>query len=65
MVVHVSKPSHASGYGLEDCGMRLNLGKKKKKKNRENQWLMPVILPTPEAEIRRIVVRSQPRQIVL
>jgi hypothetical protein len=45
--------------------MRLNLGKKKKKKNRENQWLMPVILPTPEAEIRRIVVRSQPRQIVL
>jgi hypothetical protein len=27
-------------------------------------WLTPVILPTQEAEIRRIVVRSQPRQIV-
>jgi hypothetical protein len=29
------------------------------------QWLTPVILATQEAEIRRIVVRSQPRQIVL
>jgi hypothetical protein len=27
-------------------------------------WFMPVILATEEAEIRRIVVRSQPRQIV-
>jgi hypothetical protein len=27
-------------------------------------WLMPVILAIQEAEIRRIVVRSQPRQIV-
>jgi hypothetical protein len=27
-------------------------------------WLTPVILATQEAEIRRIVVRSQPGQIV-
>jgi hypothetical protein len=27
-------------------------------------WLMPIILATQEAEIRRIAVRSQPRQIV-
>jgi hypothetical protein len=27
-------------------------------------WLMPVILATQGAEIRRVVVRSQPRQIV-
>jgi hypothetical protein len=28
------------------------------------RWLTPVILATQEAEIRRIAVRSQPRQIV-
>jgi hypothetical protein len=27
-------------------------------------WLTPVIVVTQEAEIRRIAVRSQPRQIV-
>jgi hypothetical protein len=29
------------------------------------QWLMAVILATQETEIRRIMVQSQPRQIVL
>jgi hypothetical protein len=28
------------------------------------QWLTPVILTTQEAEIRRLTVQSQPRQIV-
>jgi hypothetical protein len=30
----------------------------------EHQWLMPVILATQKAEIRRITVQSQPGQIV-
>jgi hypothetical protein len=28
------------------------------------QWLMPIIVATQEAEFRRIVVKSQPGQIV-
>jgi hypothetical protein len=48
--------------------------KKERKKEKERQkegkqagcwWLMPVILATQKAKIRRIEVRSQPRQIVL
>jgi hypothetical protein len=35
-----------------------------KKKKARCQWLLPVILATQKAEIRRIVVRSQPGQIV-
>jgi hypothetical protein len=31
----------------------------------QHWWLTPVIVATQEAEIRRIVVQSQPRQIVL
>jgi hypothetical protein len=45
--------------------------KKKKKRKKEKKrilpaarWLMPIILATQEAEIRRIAVRSQPGQIV-
>jgi hypothetical protein len=30
-----------------------------------HQWLTPVILATQEAEIRRIMIQSQARQIVL
>jgi hypothetical protein len=31
----------------------------------QDQRLMPIILATQDAEIRRITARSQPRQIVL
>jgi hypothetical protein len=33
-------------------------------KGARHWWLTPVILATKEAQIRRIIIRSQPRQIV-
>jgi hypothetical protein len=44
----------------------MNNKRKREKKNRSRaglQWLIPIILATQEAKIRRIMVRSQPRQI--
>jgi hypothetical protein len=38
--------------------------KRKKKKGAGHKWLTPVTLATQEAEIRRIMVGNQPRQIV-
>jgi hypothetical protein len=39
-------------------------GNKERKYLTGHWWLTPVILATQEAEIRRIMVQSQPRQIV-
>jgi hypothetical protein len=41
-----------------------SLKKRKKKTFAGCQWLTPLILATQEAEIRRITIQSQPRQIV-
>jgi hypothetical protein len=45
--------------------LRPSAAKKKKKEEEEagSWWLKPVVLATQEAEIRRIRVQSQPRQI--
>jgi hypothetical protein len=42
----------------------ITVKKKRKLTSARHQWLPPVILATQETEIRKITVRSQPRQIV-
>jgi hypothetical protein len=49
---------------ISNCLTPLDLLIRKLHKS-QHWWLMPVILVTQEAEIRRIVVQSQPKQIVL
>jgi hypothetical protein len=41
-----------------------NKKQNKHKKINGHRWLTPVILPTQEAEIRRVEVRGQPGQII-
>jgi hypothetical protein len=40
------------------------MSKANREKKGKTRWLTPVILPTQEAEIRRITVQSQPGHIV-
>jgi hypothetical protein len=50
---------------LPSCSLILWKKKEKRKKEAGCQWLTPVILATQEADIRRIIVQSQPKPIVL
>jgi hypothetical protein len=53
------------GEYLYDLRMEGHLKKKKKKhKTAGCGWFIPIILATQEAEIRRLLAPSQPRQIV-
>jgi hypothetical protein len=56
----------SSGRVLADHvqGLWFNPNCHSKKQKKRYQWLMHIILGTQEAEIRRIAVRNQPRQIV-
>jgi hypothetical protein len=50
------------GWGSKSC--RASVDQQKLKQRTRRWWLIPVILATQEAEIRRIMVQSQPGQIV-
>jgi hypothetical protein len=45
-------------------GLSPTVSVKKLRMKARHQWLIPIILATREAEIRRMGVQSQPRQIV-
>jgi hypothetical protein len=51
-------------HNVLPCGGRKNEGARRIRQNLLFWWLAPVILPTQEAEIRRIAVRSKTRQRV-
>jgi uncharacterized NAD(P)/FAD-binding protein YdhS len=49
---------------ISDAQTRIYIFSKKGDNTEKNQCLTPVILATQDAEIRRTVTQSQPRQIV-
>jgi hypothetical protein len=51
-----------SSNGVVDSRAITVLTKWQKSYTVSHEWLIPVILVTQEAEIRKITVRSQPRQ---
>jgi hypothetical protein len=51
--------------GQKYLDTKVRVERYKKRKYGSCWWLTPVVLATQEAEIRRIVVQSQPGQIVL
>jgi hypothetical protein len=49
---------------LVSGGRRIQARLKDSVNSQSRSWLMPVILAIQEAEIRRIIVRNQPRHII-
>jgi hypothetical protein len=58
----IFKKRNSHIYILEACE-RSAKNQNKKKSTARRQWLPPIILATQQAEIRRIMVQSQPGQI--
>jgi hypothetical protein len=56
----------ASQFSEPKCGNRIRKTRKRARNDLlgEHWWLTSIILATQEAEVRRILVQSQPKQIV-